>query len=489
MSAVKAADGVRVRKLGERVAERIIAEIVARGWPVGENLGAERELLVRYGISRATFREAIRQVEQHGAAHMRRGAGGGLIVAKRPRAAAVRAMVAFFELTHVSFADQHEVRETLEVAAARLAAERITAAKAADLAQIVESLRSETDYVRNVAGNMQVRVGVAEATGNPALALFIEALNGVQREILKALRFDESAFQLDRTQSVDFKHRLVQALTRHDADEAERLVHEDANRRLLAMTSAFTRTATPDPSVDPHQALPVWWEADEPPHKLSDRVVYRIINDIAKLGWKVGHNLGREADLQPRYQVSRAVLREAIRQLELHGIATMKAGLQGGLIISRVDPAYTVELVTTYLRSTPFDVLHIWETQSAIQVFAAMRLAQRADAEDRQALRAAMDALRDARLDAYIERANVLHREISDRTGNRVISLFNRVLIRNALEFLPPVPEPARVWLVDMHQKVVDAICAGDFRSAEREMTEIFRRSGRWFAQLGDMEK
>lgn len=481
-------DTGRVRKLGEKIAERIIGEIIGRGWPVGENLGTERELLARYGIARATFREAIRQVERHGAAHMRRGSGGGLIVAERPRAAAVRAMISYFELTGVSFADQHEMRETLEVTVARLAAERIDETKAAELADVVEALRQETDFAGNVAGNMKIRVGVAEATGNPALPLFIEALNGVLREILKVLRFDEDAFVRDRKQSVEFKHRLVQAISRHDAREAERLVHEDANRRLLAMTSAIARPAGPGGRIGDAAALPDWWENEHGRLKLSEHIVYRIVNDIAKLGWKHGHNLGKEADLQPRYNVSRAVLREAIRQLELHGVARMKTGLQGGLIISRVDPSYTVELVTTYLRSTPIELIHLWEIQSSVQVFAAARLAQIAGEEDVRALQAAMETLRAAPAEAYLHQAYMLHREISGRTGNRVIALFNRILIQCSLEHHLPVAEPARVWLVDMHQKVVDAICAGDHQRAEREMATIFLRSRAWMVARSAQE-
>ena len=67
------------RKLARRAADRIISEVVARGWPVGEVLGSEVELLERYGLSRAVFREAVRIVEHLQVARMRRGPGGGTL--------------------------------------------------------------------------------------------------------------------------------------------------------------------------------------------------------------------------------------------------------------------------------------------------------------------------------------------------------------------------------------------------------------------------
>ena len=55
-------------------------DVVDRGWPLGEVLGSQSELIERYGVSRAVFREAVRLVENQQVAFMRRGPGGGLVV-------------------------------------------------------------------------------------------------------------------------------------------------------------------------------------------------------------------------------------------------------------------------------------------------------------------------------------------------------------------------------------------------------------------------
>ena len=70
----------RRAKLAGRAAEQIVNDVVELGWPVGEVLGSETELLERYGVSRAVLREAIRLIEHQRVARMRRGTGGGLVI-------------------------------------------------------------------------------------------------------------------------------------------------------------------------------------------------------------------------------------------------------------------------------------------------------------------------------------------------------------------------------------------------------------------------
>src|SRR4051812_32028391 len=68
---------IKAPKLASVVAQRIEDDIVASGWPEGQVLGSETDLLERFGVSRAVVREAVRIIEHTGAARMRRGPGGG----------------------------------------------------------------------------------------------------------------------------------------------------------------------------------------------------------------------------------------------------------------------------------------------------------------------------------------------------------------------------------------------------------------------------
>ena len=79
-------------KRAEATARRILRDVVAAGWPVGTLLGSEADLMARYGVSRPVLREAVRLLEHHRIARMRRGPGGGLFVVEPGLAAAAGAL-------------------------------------------------------------------------------------------------------------------------------------------------------------------------------------------------------------------------------------------------------------------------------------------------------------------------------------------------------------------------------------------------------------
>jgi DNA-binding FadR family transcriptional regulator len=80
--------------LADKVARELLRDIRARGWPEGACLGTETELLQAYGVSRATFRQAVRLLEHYSAAKMQRGPKGGLIVTAPDPEALIEASVA-----------------------------------------------------------------------------------------------------------------------------------------------------------------------------------------------------------------------------------------------------------------------------------------------------------------------------------------------------------------------------------------------------------
>ena len=111
-----------VSKLASTVAARILADVMAQNWPVGEVFGSETELLARYGVSRAVFREAVRLVENQQVARMRRGPGGGLVVTEPTVDAIIDASVLYFHRVNARLDEVFEARVALEqlVAGSRL---------------------------------------------------------------------------------------------------------------------------------------------------------------------------------------------------------------------------------------------------------------------------------------------------------------------------------------------------------------------------------
>ena len=179
----------RPAKLAERVAEALKRDISAIGWPVGQVFGSEAQLMERYGIGRATLREAIRQLERHGVANMRRGSGsgsgsgsgGGLVISRPARDSAALALATYLELIDVSFGELYEARALIESQAVLLAAERLDEPDIPRARELIELLGQEQPGCFNVELHLlaEVRDFICRVSGNAAISLILEALQCV----------------------------------------------------------------------------------------------------------------------------------------------------------------------------------------------------------------------------------------------------------------------------------------------------------------------
>jgi DNA-binding FadR family transcriptional regulator len=213
-------------KLAEVIAAEIEQDIVGRGWSVGELVGSEAQLLQKYGVSRAVLREAVRIVEHHYVATMRRGPRGGLLVTAPDIGAIVRAVTLQLQFQHIEPDQLYEARIALELSCARQAAEKLTPDGVDRLkAYLAEERRVGPAEIRTRSHD--VHILIADLTGNPALRLFVEVLG---RLTMQQSGYPSSQAEID---AVTRSHvRIVDALIAHDADAAERRMQ----RHLLALT-------------------------------------------------------------------------------------------------------------------------------------------------------------------------------------------------------------------------------------------------------------
>jgi DNA-binding FadR family transcriptional regulator len=173
-SSVAKAIGVEL-KLGQRVANRIAHEIVRDHLHEGDRMGSEPELLQKYGVSRAVFRESSRILESHGLVRTRRGSGGGLIVGRPDPTYTVQTAAGF--LTHLRLAPRHleEVRAAAAMTAARLAARRGTEESRQRLRDLLADQLAATGAANTLAST-KVQFQIGDMSGNRALALFMRVI-------------------------------------------------------------------------------------------------------------------------------------------------------------------------------------------------------------------------------------------------------------------------------------------------------------------------
>jgi DNA-binding FadR family transcriptional regulator len=476
-------DSRETRKLAAQVAARIEGDILAAGWPVGQVLGSETELRERYGVSRAVFREAIRLVEHHEVATMRRGPSGGLVVKVPDSRPLTTAMVIYLEHMGATVADILNTRLLLEPLAARLAAERTSEEGIATLrAALEEETHRGTYGLRDLLHSI-----VGQLSGNAALRLFIDVLvelTDVYAQIPPPLTPTEK--DALNAQS-DYAHRAIaDCIIGGDAGRAEQrtIRHLEAMHEWLL--SAGQRPINRAAPARRGAGGPAASDDGAGKQKLAETIAHQMITDIAGSGASVGDVVGSEAELLARYGVSRAVLREAVRLLEYHSVARMRRGPGGGLVVTAPDATASIDAVAIYLDYERFGVEELRVVRDVIEIGCLEIVTERRD--DPEVTARLTASVRDLPASASIaQHAHQFHTEIAELTGNPVLALFLRILTtvwaRHSEARQADAPENREIAeRVDaIHEKIMDAILAGDTPVASHRMRRHLEALTAWW--------
>jgi|tagenome__1003787_1003787.scaffolds.fasta_scaffold20940436_1 GntR family transcriptional repressor for pyruvate dehydrogenase complex len=160
------------------LADELRADITSGRLQPGERLPPEPELCVRTGVSRSTVREALRLLASQHLIVTTRGVTGGSFVAHpdaEQLSEALSTGLTLLTKAAVGFADLLELRQALEVPAAKLAATRRTDAHLAEIrAALFDPDLDDFDVM--MRAHSVFHAAVAKATGNPLYELFTRPL-------------------------------------------------------------------------------------------------------------------------------------------------------------------------------------------------------------------------------------------------------------------------------------------------------------------------
>jgi GntR family transcriptional regulator, transcriptional repressor for pyruvate dehydrogenase complex len=216
--------------LYEQVAERLRAFIETERLQPGDRLMSERELAERLGVSRTSVRQALTALKVMGLVEIRHGDGVYLLRTTNELIPSLASEIADSELDHPMI---WEVREGIEVQAARLAAERRTQQDLADMRRALDAMAASVEAGGDgVDGDRDFHRAVVAAAHNPLLRKLTEQLSDA----------------IDRTSAASLTHvgrppislehhrAILDAIERCDApDAAEQMqLHVTASRVAVA---------------------------------------------------------------------------------------------------------------------------------------------------------------------------------------------------------------------------------------------------------------
>jgi len=228
------------RNLTEELTATLAERIRSGELVPAEKLPTEQEMIAAFGVSRTVVREAIAALRAEGLVESRQGAGVFVVGDKRRRpfrleadgASTVEGVLAIMEL-----------RRSVEIEAAGLAAERRTEAELDAIHQAVEAFDAAIASGDAVAADFQFHKAICKATGNPYFLSFLEFLGYhiIPRQTVRVQV--SSAEEMTRyLQKVAREHhQIVTAIESRDGAAARRAMGRHLTRgrdRYASLVSA-----------------------------------------------------------------------------------------------------------------------------------------------------------------------------------------------------------------------------------------------------------
>ena len=194
--------------LTSRLVGQIRAQIVDGGLAVGTQLPTEAQLMQAFGVSRTVVREAVAALRAEGLVTTRQGRGAFVTAAGTGKP---------FQVTPEEASSLEdilmilELRATLEVDAAALAAERRSPQDLQRIAQALAELERQIEAgADSIEADFDFHIAVANAGGNPYFSRVLQSLGAVliPRRRIEFETPDERRAYLERVQR---EHRAIEA--------------------------------------------------------------------------------------------------------------------------------------------------------------------------------------------------------------------------------------------------------------------------------------
>lgn len=215
---------------------------------------------------------------------------------------------------------------------------------------------------------------------------------------------------------------------------------------------------------------------------LHDHVIQELGRRIVGGGLQAGALLPREDDLAKQMDVSRSVLREAVKVLAAKGLVESRPKVGTRIRDSRFWHQLDGQVLAWRCASMPTDdfVQKLVEMREVIEPAAAATAARRCDAPQLAALDAAYaDMAAATNHDAWTAADVAFHEAILDATNNELmVSLFS--VVETSLEtFFSLSARAAKDFKYSLphHQKVLEAIRRRQPLSARRAMLALIADS------------
>jgi len=221
--------------------------------------------------------------------------------------------------------------------------------------------------------------------------------------------------------------------------------------------------------------------------KLAERVANEVVEEITRAGLRPGDRLPSEVRMAQEMGVSRTVLREAMRILEVHGLISIKSGPNGGPELVALSSKDFARMATLHFHGAGITFRQLLDARLALEPRMAELAAVRRTPEQLSALEENLRSHSKAtRVDDMAHFAHAFHGLVSASGGSDNVAL---ALMTSSMYdiFDSSVSqhghEQTMRRTVEDHARIVEAIRASDPQGAAEMMERHMRNVAETFAE------
>jgi len=207
--------------------------------------------------------------------------------------------------------------------------------------------------------------------------------------------------------------------------------------------------------------------------RVSEEVLGQLKESILLGKFKSGEKLPSERELTEEFQVSRGVVREAIRALEITGFVILRQGPTGGAFVTDLSFDRVGDAFLDLFLSNKVSIPELANVRYFIEPEVARLAALNASAEAKKRLVEAQEEelLPVAETSARITQFQRVHHIIAEACQNHFYEAISKSMLRLTFNVVKAVdPDHEALHLPGEHRKIIEAVISANADAAKAEM-------------------
>jgi GntR family transcriptional repressor for pyruvate dehydrogenase complex len=207
--------------------------------------------------------------------------------------------------------------------------------------------------------------------------------------------------------------------------------------------------------------------------RVSEQVLSQLKESILLGKFKSGEKLPSERELTEEFQVSRGVIREAIRALEITGFVVLRQGPTGGAFVTDLSFDHVGNAFLDLFLANKVSIPELANVRLYIEPEVARLAALNANEEDKKRLLEAQEQefFSVTTTTARITQFQKVHHVFAESCQNHFYEAISKSMLRLTYEVVEAVdPDHEALHMPGEHNKIIEAVISANAEAAKAEM-------------------